>query len=180
MKTVFLCKEIFAIARKKRKYKIERNIKEILKNKENWLKVKSAKFPSCDPEYPQLITFLGLMAPFPFSKVVVEGFFSLLKLVKSYCRNRLSMRIIGSSFAKQTSTEKSRLLYKTYATLSGGARSRNLGGHLRSNTHFWGGKIEFHEISPSPRCQNFLPPGFFSIHFSRNFFPDISNFSPDL
>ena len=39
--------------------------------------------------------------------------------------------------------------------LSGGARSRNLGGHLRGNTHFWGGKIEFHEIFPPPRCQNF-------------------------
>ena len=35
--------------------------------------------------------------------------------------------------------------------------------------HFRGGKIEFHEISPPPRCQNFLPPGFFSIHFFRNF-----------
>ena len=29
------------------------------------------------------------------------------------------------------------------------------GGHLRGNTHFGGGKIEFHEISPPPRCQNF-------------------------
>ena len=35
--------------------------------------------------------------------------------------------------------------------------------------HFGGGKIEFHEISPPPRCQNFWPPGFFSIHFFRNF-----------
>ena len=38
---------------------------------------------------------------------------------------------------------------------SGGARSRNLRGHLRGNTHFRGGNIEFHEISPPPRCQNF-------------------------
>ena len=30
------------------------------------------------------------------------------------------------------------------------------GGHLRGNMHFGGGgKIEFHEISPPPRCQNF-------------------------
>ena len=39
-----------------------------------------------------------------------------------------------------------------------------------------GGKIEFHEISPPPGCQNFCPPEFFSTHFFRNFFPDISNF----
>ena len=46
--------------------------------------------------------------------------------------------------------------------ISGGARSQNLGGHLRGNTSFEGqhvflrgGKIEFHEIYPSPRCQNF-------------------------
>ena len=34
----------------------------------------------------------------------------------------------------------------TYSTLhfpSGGARSRNLGGHLRGKLIFWGGKIEF-------------------------------------
>ena len=51
------------------------------------------------------------------------------------------------------------------------------GGHLRGNMHLGGGgKIEFHEISPPPRCQNFCPPEFFSTHFFRNFFPDISNF----
>ena len=43
-----------------------------------------------------------------------------------------------------------------------------------------GGKIEFHEISHPLVCQNFWLPGFFSIHFFRNFFPDISNFFPDL
>ena len=53
---------------------------------------------------------------------------------------------------------------------SGGTRSWNLGGgHLRGNTHLGGSKIEFHEISPPPRCQNFWPPGFFSIHFFRKF-----------
>ena len=42
------------------------------------------------------------------------------------------------------------------SAISGGARCRNLGGHLRGNTQFGeGGKIEFHEISPPPRCQNF-------------------------
>ena len=40
--------------------------------------------------------------------------------------------------------------------VSGGARSRNLGGGAFEGQHpFWGGKIEFHEISPPPRCQNF-------------------------
>ena len=45
------------------------------------------------------------------------------------------------------------------------------GGHLRGNTHFGGGKIEFHEISPPPRCQNFWPPGFFPYMFSEIFSP---------
>ena len=54
------------------------------------------------------------------------------------------------------------------------------GGAFEGQHAFWGGKIEFHEISPPPRCQNFWPPGFFFIHFFRNFFPDISNFFPDL
>ena len=44
---------------------------------------------------------------------------------------------------------------QVFDDVSGGARSRNLGGHLRGNKHFWGGKIEFHEIFPPPRCQNF-------------------------
>jgi hypothetical protein len=30
-----------------------------------------------------------------------------------------------------------------YLVYSGGARSRNLGGHLRGKLIFWGGKIEF-------------------------------------
>ena len=53
-----------------------------------------------------------------------------------------------------------------------------LGGGIWGATRILGGKIEFHEIPGSPprRCQNFWPPGFFSIHFFRNFFPDISNF----
>ena len=50
------------------------------------------------------------------------------------------------------------------------------GGAFEEQHAFWGGKIEFHEVSPPPRCQNFRPPEFFSIHFFRNFFPDISNF----
>ena len=37
---------------------------------------------------------------------------------------------------------------------SGGARSRNLGGHLRGNTHF-GGQDRTSRNLPSPRCQNF-------------------------
>ena len=55
-------------------------------------------------------------------------------------------------------------------------------GAFEGQHTFWGGggKIEFHEISPPPRCQNFWLPGFFSIHFFRSFFPDISNFFPDL
>ena len=40
---------------------------------------------------------------------------------------------------------------------SGGARSQNLGGAFEGQHAFWGGggKIEFYEISPPPRCQNF-------------------------
>ena len=29
------------------------------------------------------------------------------------------------------------------------------GGAFEGQHAFWGGKIEFHEISPPPRCQNF-------------------------
>ena len=63
-----------------------------------------------------------------------------------------------------------------YHKNSGGARFRNLGGHLRGNTHFGGGgKIEFHEIS-LPLVAKIFNPWIFSIHVFRNFFPDISNF----
>ena len=40
---------------------------------------------------------------------------------------------------------------------------------MRGNTHFWGGKIEFHEISPPPRCQNFNLLDFFPYIFSEIF-----------
>ena len=73
-----------------RKHPFEDGLNPTLTWEEYWLKVKSAKLPSGDPKYPQLITFLGLMASFPFSNVVVERLFSLLKQVKSDCRNRLS------------------------------------------------------------------------------------------
>ena len=63
---------------------------------------------------------------------------------------------------------------------SGGARSRNLGGHLRGNAHFREGKIEFHEMSPPPRCQNFWPPGFFPYIFSEIFFRTFLIFSRPL
>ena len=55
-----------------RKHPFEDGLSPTLTWEEYWLKVKSAKFPSGDPKYPQLITFLGLMASFPFSNVVVE------------------------------------------------------------------------------------------------------------
>ena len=49
------------------------------------------------------------------------------------------------------------------------------GGAFERQHAFWEGKIEFHEIS-SPSLPKFLTPWIFSIHFFRNFFPDISNF----
>ena len=52
---------------------------------------------------------------------------------------------------------------------SGGARSRNLGGHLRGNTHFGGSKIEFHEISPPLVAKIFDPLDFFPYIFSEIF-----------
>ena len=84
-----------------RKHPVEDGLNPTLTWEEHWLKVKSAKFPPGDPKYPQLITFLGSMASFPFSNVVVERLFSLLKQVKSDCRNCLSCQSFsGSSFAK--------------------------------------------------------------------------------
>ena len=73
-----------------RKHPFEDGLNSTLTWEEYWLKVKNAKLPSGDLKYPQLITFLGLMASFPFSNVVEERLFSLLKQVKSECRNRLS------------------------------------------------------------------------------------------
>ena len=48
------------------------------------------------------------------------------------------------------------------------------GGAFEGQHAFWGGKIEFHEISPPPHCQKFLTPWiffhtFFSEIFSRTF-----------
>ena len=66
---------------------------------------------------------------------------------------------------------------------SGGARSRNLGGHLRGNTYFFGGgggKIEFHDVSPPLVAKILDHLDFFPYIPKRNFFPDISNFFPDL
>ena len=68
------------------------------------------------------------------------------------------------------------------------------GGAFEGQHAFWGGgKIEFHEISPPPRCQKFWPPGFFPYIFSENFSrtfliffqtfkncPGLSNFFTDL
>ena len=70
-------------------------------------------------------------------------------------------------------SQKEKLLPWSHFRTSGGARSRNLGGHLRGNTHFGGGNIEFHEISPPPSLPKFLTPWIFSIHFFRNFFLDL-------
>ena len=63
---------------------------------------------------------------------------------------------------------------------SGGARSRNLGWAFEGQHAFWGGKIEFHEISPPLVAKIFDPLDFFPYIFFRNFFPDISNFFPDI
>ena len=83
---------------------------------------------------------------------------------------------------ERTENSKNKMPKKTPISRpsSGGARSRNLGGgHFRGNTHF-GGQDRISRNLPSPSLPKFLTPGFFSIHFFRNFFPDISNFFPDL
>ena len=49
--------------------------------------------------------------------------------------------------------------------------------HLRDNTCFWEGKIEFHKIFPLPPPS---PLPRFPIHTQMNFFPDISEIFPDL
>ena len=49
-----------------RKHPFEDGLNPTLTWEEYWLKLKSAKLPSGDPKYSQLITFLGLIASFPF------------------------------------------------------------------------------------------------------------------
>ena len=64
--------------------------------------------------------------------------------------------------------------YKNYTRTVAAPGLGIWGGHLRGNTHFWGGgKIEFHEIPP-PSLPKFLTPWiffhtFFSEIFSRTF-----------
>ena len=55
-------------------------------------------------------------------------------------------------------------------------------GAFEGQHAFWGrgGKIEFHEISPPFVAKIFDPLDIFPYIFSRNFFPDISNFFPGL
>ena len=65
---------------------------------------------------------------------------------------------------------------------SGGARSRNLGGGAFEGQHaFGGGQDRISRNLPSPSLPKIFDPlDFFPYIFSENFFPDISNFFPDL
>ena len=72
---------------------------------------------------------------------------------------------IASSYSKLVSAI---VLFLT----SGGARSRNLGGNLRGNTHFWGGgQDRILRNLPSPSLPKFLTPWIFFHTFFPKFFP---------
>ena len=58
-----------------------------------------------------------------------------------------------------------------YISTSGGARSRNLGGHLRGNTHFGRGQDRISRNLPSPSLPKFLAPWIFFHTLFPKFFP---------
>ena len=81
-----------------------------------------------------------------------------------------NIRIYTSTYETHTSN------IRVKTSTSGGARSWNLGGHLRGNTHLGGGQDRISRNLPSPSLPKFLTPWILSIHFFRDFFPDIFNF----
>ena len=86
---------------------------------------------------------------------------SLVLLIPNCTHNRMItytylQSVFTQSLGIKTTKKLAAMLMYLAFTSSDGARSQNLGGHLRVNTHFGGGgKIEFQEISPPHRCQNF-------------------------
>ena len=54
------------------------------------------------------------------------------------------------------------------------------GGAFEGQHAFWGGGKNFTKSPLTLVAKIFYSLDFFSIHFFRNFFPDISNFFPDL